>query len=352
MPDRSPPSSAHSPSLGTFNWNGGWVGVVDEGFQVKLGYTNNGYRAVQTSSSVYRIPDGAQSRAEIITWLKEAYRSGAISGVYDLNQTSGNSFSPTGSEVRKLWQIYKGSFEVLRRYNESPGYGARQVSDSLTRVRRALEPYARGFTEQPGQVQDAIKALGDLQRQLNRALKLPGSQDPTWLSSVGGQLEKKEAGHSYKLGVNDCSIFISSLLRSRFLIKESDLDRIMIRNTPPYDELLRRGDKRALGPVGWLVEEKGWRQTTLEQLTPRELREGAVAQITWAKGGGHSVLITDIVRDSRGNITGFQALSAHSLPNPKTGQTGIYSAFIPLSEVRAGLKGVAIAVERHNQRGR
>jgi len=165
-------------------------------------------------------------------------------------------------------------------------------------------------------------------------------------------LEKKEAGHSYKLGVNDCSIFISSLLRSRFLIKESDLDRIMIRNTPPYDELLRRGDKRALGPVGWLVEEKGWRQTTLEQLTPRELREGAVAQITWAKGGGHSVLITDIVRDSRGNITGFQALSAHSLPNPKTGQTGIYSAFIPLSEVRAGLKGVAIAVERHNQRGR
>jgi hypothetical protein len=352
MPERTPPPSNTTPSLGAFNWNGGWVGVINEGFQVKLGYTNNGYRAVQTSSAVYRIPDGAQSRAEIVAWLKEAYRSGAISGVYDLNQTSGSSFSPTGGEVRKLWQIYKGSFEVLQRYNESPGYGTRQVSDALTRVRRALEPYARGFTEEPGQVQDAIKALGDLQRQLNRALKLPGSQDSTWLSSVGGQLEKKEAGQPYELGVNDCSIFISSLLKSRFLVKESDLDRIMIRDTPPYDELIRTDDERALGPVGWLVKEEGWQRTTLEQLTPRELREGAVAQITWAKGGGHSVLITDVVRDSRGNVTGFQALSAHSLPNPKTGQTGIYSAFIPLSEVRAGSKGVAVAVEVRNEGGR
>jgi hypothetical protein len=72
--------SVPPPALGDFR-SQGYIGVPEEGFQVKLGYTDNGYRAIQTSSATYRLPEGVTSRKEIGDWLREAYRTGAISGV-------------------------------------------------------------------------------------------------------------------------------------------------------------------------------------------------------------------------------------------------------------------------------
>lgn len=253
--------------------------------------------------------------------------------------------SLSNQEVKELWQVYQGAFNALKRFDNTPGQSERPIKEALRGVQSALEPYARGLKEQPEQIQGAVKALWDIQRQLNRSLKLPGSEDPRWILSMGRGLERERGLIPYQLGKNDCSTYLASTLSKKFgSLSEADLDAIMIRNTPPYDDLVRKGDTRALGPVGWLIDQKGWKRTTLENLTPRQLREGVVAQITWDKGGGHSVLITDVVRNAQGRLVGFRALSAHSLPQEGTGRTGIYTAYIPLKEVKGGSKGVAIAV--------
>jgi hypothetical protein len=137
------------PALGTFR-NQGYVGVPDEGFQVKLGYTDNGYRAIQTSTGTYRLPDGVQSRKEIVDWLRQAYQSGAISGVYPLNQPQGfslNSLLPGGQESKQLWQLYELSHRTLQRYQTESGTSLQQVRDSLKRLQGALRPYQKGLED-------------------------------------------------------------------------------------------------------------------------------------------------------------------------------------------------------------
>lgn len=165
---RPPPAAA----LGTFHIQG-YVGVPDEGFQVELGYTDNGYRAINTNTSTYRLPDGVQSRKEIVDWLRQAYKSGAISGVFPLKQPQGFSLSsllPGGQESKQLWQLYELSHRTLQRYNTESGTSLSQVRDALKRLQASLRPYEQGFEGKPENVQEAVRALREAQSQMNRAI--------------------------------------------------------------------------------------------------------------------------------------------------------------------------------------
>ena len=71
-------------ALGTFYLQK-FLGVVPLGLQVKLGITENGYNAVQTSSGTYRIPAGhATHDGEIKDWVMRSIERGDIKGAYPL----------------------------------------------------------------------------------------------------------------------------------------------------------------------------------------------------------------------------------------------------------------------------
>ena len=57
----------------------------ERGLQVKLGYTDKGFTAIQTSTATYVVPAGVHGREEIRQWVQQAHRSGAISGAYPLS---------------------------------------------------------------------------------------------------------------------------------------------------------------------------------------------------------------------------------------------------------------------------
>lgn len=99
MPSANPPPTT-GPKLGKFHSNG-YLIVPDEGFKVKIGYTDNGYWSIQNSiGATYRVPDGLRQPKEIVDWVRKAYRSGAISSVYPLNQPEGDSpLSPPNIQV-------------------------------------------------------------------------------------------------------------------------------------------------------------------------------------------------------------------------------------------------------------
>jgi len=58
---------------------------AERGLQVKLGYTDTGFTAIQTSTATYVVPAGVHGREEIRQWVQQAHRSGAISGAYPLS---------------------------------------------------------------------------------------------------------------------------------------------------------------------------------------------------------------------------------------------------------------------------
>ncbi|MEI8303173.1 MAG: hypothetical protein WCG13_07745 [Burkholderiales bacterium] len=58
----------------------------DRDYQVKLGYTDNGYSAVQTQTATYAVPaSAATNRESIRQWVAQAHGAGAISGVWPLS---------------------------------------------------------------------------------------------------------------------------------------------------------------------------------------------------------------------------------------------------------------------------
>jgi hypothetical protein len=168
---KSPPIPARS--LGGFIWNRGWIGVEDRGFQVKEGSTANGYRAVQTRTGIYRIPDGVQSRLDITGWLRREADAGHISGVYRLDD------APTrraNALTTSSWSVYREAFQTLKGY-QAGGLTETDLHIARDRVQAEMQRWASGGLDREREpVRNAVRALWDVQRQLNTAVRAPGSQ--------------------------------------------------------------------------------------------------------------------------------------------------------------------------------
>jgi hypothetical protein len=162
-------------------------------------------------------------------------------------------------------------------------------------------------------------------------------------TEIARQMPRRE----YVLGQHDCSTFTRDVL-SRYLgrqLTEEESQRVMIgynlgSGSPieAYNRAVSSGDPRVRGAAGWVDDSGLGTRKPLNNITDADIQSGVVAQVHWAKGGGHSGFITRIKRDSQGNMAGFYMLTAHSVAD-SSGRTGNYEAFISMSEV----KGVVAA---------
>lgn len=77
-----PPTAAR---MGDFRFEN-YLGVPEQGLQVKSGYTDEGFRAVQTATGTYTVPPQYTSREDIADWVDRSLEAGDISGSYSLKE--------------------------------------------------------------------------------------------------------------------------------------------------------------------------------------------------------------------------------------------------------------------------
>lgn len=101
-----------------------------------------------------------------------------------------------------------------------------------------------------------------------------------------------------------------------------------------YDLALSHGDERLKGAPGFLVKEGLACYKALEDLSEKDIQKGVIVQISWTNGGGHCGILSGITRDANKQVTHIRVITAHSRPNPQTGQTGAYEAEYPVDSIK------------------
>jgi muramidase (phage lysozyme) len=174
----------------------------------------------------------------------------------------------------------------------------------------------------------------------NSESQTPSSSPSTAQSAT--TIARQMPRRGYVLGQHDCSTFTRDVL-SRYLgrnLTEAESQQVMIgynlgSGSPieAYNRAVGSGDPKVRGAAGWVDDSGFGERKPLKNLTEADFQNGVVAQVHWAKGGGHSGFITRVRKDSQGNVAGFYMLTAHSVADG-SGRTGNYEAFISMSEVK------------------
>lgn len=165
-------------------------------------------------------------------------------------------------------------------------------------------------------------------------------------------LATKNSSQPYVFAKWDCAVFTRQAIE-RFLGRELTPDEIkrvtidyrldedysldktmLISMKEAYDIALAKGDERIKGAPGFLVREGLASYKSMEDLTEHDIEKGVIVQISWNTGGGHSGILSGFTRGDNGKVTHIRVITAHSRPNPQTGQTGAYEAEYPIDSIK------------------
>lgn len=170
--------------------------------------------------------------------------------------------------------------------------------------------------------------------------------------TISRQLAIENSSQPYEFAKWDCAVFtrqvIEQLLGRR--LNPDEITRVtidyrldedyspdktkLITMKEAYDLALAIGDERIKGAPGFLVKEGLASYKAIEDLTEADIEKGVIVQISWKNGGGHSGILSGITRAEDGTVTNIRVITAHSRPNPETGQTGSYEAEYPVDSIK------------------
>lgn len=74
----------------------------------------------------------------------------------------------------RAWNVYQSAFRTLQGY-QTGGLTTTDLRNAQNQIQAELQAYATGLASQPANVQQAVRALHDIQRQINDTLAAPGS---------------------------------------------------------------------------------------------------------------------------------------------------------------------------------